>query len=123
MFGGPRAAEGSGPGLRRDHVQFRWSMGAKWATEMQPVRASPWKKHTHTPNKPNQHPRGMSWAAEAPHHLQRRGESCIVVGDAVSVMLSSAFPGAVDLKCCVNGEVANSVESIWCEGYGGVTRV
>ena len=45
------------------------------------------------------------------------------MSDAVSVMLSSTFPGAVDFECCVDGEVANSVESVWCEGGGGVTCV
>ena len=48
------------------------------------------------------------------------GLSSSVVGDAVIVLLSSAFQGAVDFKCCVNREVANSVESVRCEDCEGV---
>jgi len=51
------------------------------------------------------------------------GGSCGVVSGAVSVILSSMFPGAVDFECRVDGEVADSVESVRCEGGGGVTCV
>jgi hypothetical protein len=66
------------------------------------------------------------WVAlggRGPPPYAEKGGSCGVVSDAVSVMLSSTFPGAVDFECRVDGEVANSVESVWCEGGGGVTCV